>query len=173
MSHPVVPTARSADPPACRRGAPARGRRGGGFHVIVRFACHAEQDLMDAAQSAFVLYDGRLTVAELHGLRLPHAELACLSACETATGGVNLPDEAMHLAATMQLAGYRHVIATMWSIHDSSAPDVATDVYTALSHHGNPDPGNAARALHTAVAALRRDDPTDPLRWAACLHVGP
>ncbi|MET8181196.1 CHAT domain-containing protein [Streptomyces sp. NPDC005336] len=93
---------------------------------MVRFACHAEQDLMDAAQSAFVLYDGRLTVAELHGLRLPHAELAYLSACETATGGVNLPDEAMHLAATMQLAGYRHVIATMWSIHDCSAPDVAT-----------------------------------------------
>ncbi|MEU0803956.1 CHAT domain-containing protein [Streptomyces sp. NPDC005970] len=139
----------------------------------VHFACHAEQNLMDASQSSFLLYDGRLTLAELHGLHLPHAELAYLSACDTAAGGVNVPDEAMHLAATMQLAGYRHVIATMWSIYDSSAPDVATDVYTALHREGRPDAGNAARALHTSVAALRLNDPTDPLRWAAYVHVGP
>ncbi|MDT0544508.1 CHAT domain-containing protein [Streptomyces lonegramiae] len=139
----------------------------------VHFACHAEQNLMDASQSSFLLYDGRLTVAELHGLHLPHAELAYLSACDTAAGGVNVPDEAMHLAATMQLAGYRHVIATMWSIYDSSAPDVATAVYAALHRDGRPDARNAARALHNSVAALRLSDPTDPLRWAAYVHVGP
>ncbi|ADI11198.1 hypothetical protein SBI_08080 [Streptomyces bingchenggensis BCW-1] len=139
----------------------------------VHFACHAEQNLMDASQSSFLLYDGRLTVAELHGLHLPHAELAYLSACDTAAGGVNVPDEAMHLAATMQLAGYRHVIATMWSIYDSSAPDVATDVYAALHRDGRPDARNAARALHASVAALRLHDPTDPLSWAAYVHVGP
>ncbi|MEU5102660.1 MULTISPECIES: CHAT domain-containing protein [unclassified Streptomyces] len=139
----------------------------------VHFACHAEQNLMDASQSSFLLYDGRLTLAELHGLHLPHAELAYLSACDTAAGGVNVPDEAMHLAATMQLAGYRHVIATMWSIYDSSAPDVATAVYAALHRDGRPDARNAARALHNSVAALRLNDPTDPLRWAAYVHVGP
>ncbi|MGQ4390136.1 CHAT domain-containing protein [Streptomyces sp. SAS_270] len=137
------------------------------------FACHAEQDFMDPAHSAFVLYDGRLAATELLELDLPRAELAYLSACETATGAVNLPDEVMHLASTMQLAGYRHVLATMWSIEDGSAPDVAAQVYAALTRAGRPDAGEAARALHAAVAAHRGQHPTDPLRWAAYLHVGP
>ncbi|MGI5193925.1 CHAT domain-containing protein [Streptomyces sp. CA-288835] len=137
------------------------------------FACHAEQDVQDPGQSAFVLHDDRLTAAQLLELDLPRAELAYLSACETATGAVGLPDEVMHLASTMQLAGYRHVIATMWGIHDGSAPEVAARVYAALTRTGLPDATEAARALHAAVSSHRADDPTDPLRWAAYLHVGP
>ncbi|GHG88870.1 hypothetical protein GCM10018780_07660 [Streptomyces lanatus] len=139
----------------------------------VHFACHAEQDLMDPARSALALYDARLTVADLLELDLPHAELACLSACETAAGTVRLPDEVMHLASAMQLTGYRHVIATMWGIHDGSAPDLAARFYAELTRTGRPDAMGAARALHTAVAGQRAHDPTDPLRWAAHLHVGP
>jgi CHAT domain-containing protein len=40
--------------------------------------------------------------------------LAFLSACETAKVHKNVPDEAMHLAATLLFAGFRGVIATMW-----------------------------------------------------------
>jgi CHAT domain-containing protein len=40
-------------------------------------------------------------------------ELAFLSACHTATGSPRGLDEAIHLAAAMQLLGYRHVIATL------------------------------------------------------------
>jgi hypothetical protein len=39
-------------------------------------------------------------------------------ACQTATGSVRHLDEAIHLAAAMQFLGYRHVIATMWTIAD-------------------------------------------------------
>ncbi|WFB05822.1 CHAT domain-containing protein [Streptomyces sp. LX-29] len=148
-------------------------RRGLHEHSWAHFACHAEQDLMDPALSAFLLYDGRLTAAELLGLRLPSAELAYLSACETAAGGVNLPDEVLHLASTLRSAGYRHVVATMWSIQDGSAPDVAADFYSALTRAGRPNADGAARALHEAVTAHRSQDPTDPLRWAAFLHAGP
>ncbi|CAE6487268.1 unnamed protein product [Rhizoctonia solani] len=44
--------------------------------------------------------------------------LAFLSACQTATGDTNLPDEAVHLASGMLMAGYPSVIATMWSVMD-------------------------------------------------------
>ncbi|MDO0910683.1 CHAT domain-containing protein [Streptomyces sp. DT2A-34] len=142
-------------------------------HAWVHFACHAEQDDMDPAASALALHDGRLTAAELLELELPQAELAYLSACETAFGAVNLPDEAMHLASALQAAGYRHAIATMWEVQDGSAADVAARVYATLTGTGVPDAAGAARALHTAVAAQRVQDPTDPLRWAAYLHVGP
>ncbi|MEH0590094.1 CHAT domain-containing protein, partial [Streptomyces sp. B21-106] len=142
-------------------------------HAWAHFACHAEQDLMDPAQSAFLLHDGRLTAAEILELHLPLAELAYLSACETATGAVNLPDEVMHLASTLQSAGYRHVVATLWSIQDGSAPAIASRFYAALTRTGRPDAGRAARALHEALAEHRAHDPTDPLRWAAFVHVGP
>ncbi|MEU2062672.1 CHAT domain-containing protein [Streptomyces sp. NPDC013455] len=142
-------------------------------HSWAHFACHAEQSLMDPAQSAFLLYDGRLAASELLEMDLPSAELAYLSACETAAGGVNLPDEVLHLASTLQCAGYRHVVATMWSILDGSAPGIAARFYSAVNRSGRPDAGRAARALHDAVAAHRAQDPTDLLRWAAFLHVGP
>lgn len=37
-----------------------------------------------------------------------------LSACETATGDSEQPDQAVHLAAAMLFVGFRSVIATMW-----------------------------------------------------------
>lgn len=79
-------------------------------------------------------------------------------------------DEAVHLAAAMQLLGYRNVIATLWSIYDHLAPDVADAVYAALTTTGTPD---TAHALHHAVTALRAQWPTDPLVWAPYLHTGP
>ena len=101
-----------------------------------------------------------------------HRDLAFLSACQTATGSIRHLDEAIHLAAAMQFLGYRHVIATMWTIADSPAPDVADRVYTALTK-GGPDPDRAAEALHHTIRALRDHDPTDPLRWTPYIHLGP
>jgi CHAT domain-containing protein len=82
-------------------------------------------------------------------------------------------DESIHLAAVMQLLGYRHVIATLWSIDDSSAPDIADSVYTGVTTTGTPAADHAADALHHAVTALRAIHPTDPLSWAPYLHAGP
>jgi len=82
-------------------------------------------------------------------------------------------DEAIHLAAAMQLLGYRHVIATLWSIYDFSTPDIAADVYAALTATGTPDADRAAQALHHAVATARTKHPTEPLAWAPYLHIGP
>jgi CHAT domain-containing protein len=47
-------------------------------------------------------------------LRLPHAVLAFLSACQTAQGSEKQPDQAVHLAASMLFCGFRSVVGTMW-----------------------------------------------------------
>jgi CHAT domain-containing protein len=96
--------------------------------------------------------------------------LAFLSACETATGSPRALDEAIHLAAAMQLLGYRHVIATLWSIYDSPAPDIADAVYAILT---DTDANHSAHALHHAITALRAQHPTEALTWAPYLHTGP
>jgi CHAT domain-containing protein len=81
---------------------------------IVHLACHGVQDLDDPLQSGFCLGDGKLTVSELMEVKLDRAFLAFLSACETAKGDKNQPDQAIHLAAAMLFCGFRSVVATMW-----------------------------------------------------------
>ena len=77
-----------------------------------------------------------LTVVDVARLRLDDAGLAFLSACSTARPGGRLADEAIHLASAFQLAGYRHVIATLWPIGDQHAVDIADDIYTTLTTTG-------------------------------------
>jgi len=139
----------------------------------VHLACHAYQNQANPDSSAFALWDGPLTLAGLTTLRTRRAELAFLSACQTAAGTSRLPDEALHLAAAMQLLGYRHVIASLWTIADAPTPDVAKGVYAPLSHTGHPDASQAAEALHHAVEALRNANPDRPLLWAPYIHIGP
>ena len=142
-------------------------------HSWLHMACHAGQEHTDPDRSGFALWDGTLTITDLAAQPTQHREMAFLSACQTATGSFHHLDEAIHLAAAMQFLGYRHVIATMWTIADSPAPYVTDSVYTSLTLTNNRDSDRAARALHQAVHALRDVDPTDPLLWASYIHFGP
>jgi hypothetical protein len=137
------------------------------------FACHAYQNQADPLLSAFALHDGPVTLADLSNLHIHQGELAFLSACQTATGSVRLPDEAIHLAAVMQLLGYRHVIATLWTMADVPAPEVANIVYARLTASGQASPSHTAEALHHAVRTLRDKYPAYPLVWAPYIHIGP
>ncbi len=141
-------------------------------HPLAHFACHGTQDLLSPSRAALLLCDGPLSVLDLAELRLP-GDLAFLSACDTAAGGVALPDEAIHLAAAVQTAGYRHVIAALWHVSDSLAPRVADTVYRSLATHGSIDGRRAASALHAAVGELRSEFPGRPSLWACYAHFGP
>jgi CHAT domain-containing protein len=81
---------------------------------IVHLACHGIQDQNDPLSSGFCLSDGKLTVSDLMDIKLDHAFLAFLSACETAKGDKEQPDQAIHLAAAMLFCSFRSVVATMW-----------------------------------------------------------
>ncbi|KAJ7464032.1 CHAT domain-containing protein [Mycena latifolia] len=140
----------------------------------VHFACHGVQDLANPTNSALLLAgSSRLTLSDIIQLSLPHADLAFLSACQTATGDRALQEESVHLAAGMLLAGYRGVIATMWSIADIEATQIAGDVYENLFQTSPPDPTRAAEALHLAVKKLREEyKGRNPFVWVPYIHVG-
>jgi CHAT domain-containing protein len=72
----------------------------------------------------------------------------------------------------MQFLGYRHVVATLWTIADLPSPKVADICYTALTVNGQPDPGRSAEALHRAVCFLRQKDPANPPLWAPYVYFG-
>ncbi|THU81011.1 TPR-like protein [Dendrothele bispora CBS 962.96] len=136
-------------------------------HEIIHFACHGIQDMQNPLNSAFTLCDGRLELNTLMKLSLKNAELAVLSACETATGDERLPEEAVHLAAGMLAIGYPSVIATMWSIWDPDAPLIADKLYGNLLGHCDNSASQKANltpayALHEAVKHLRKEVDSDP-----------
>ncbi|MBT2365648.1 CHAT domain-containing protein [Streptomyces sp. ISL-10] len=142
-------------------------------HAWVHFACHGSLDMVSPATSGLCLRDGDLNVLDFKDLRLDRADLAFLSACHTRLGSGALPDEAIHTAAALRMAGFRHVVATLWAVSDRAAPAVAADFYRHLGALGGRDSADAAVALHHAVAALRDAHPTDPTLWAPFVHDGP
>jgi CHAT domain-containing protein len=81
---------------------------------IAHFACHGQQNFNSPLDSALILEDGRLKVSRIIQQPMTNALLAFLCACETATGDEGLPDEVIHLGATLLFAGFKGVVATMW-----------------------------------------------------------
>jgi tetratricopeptide (TPR) repeat protein len=139
-------------------------------HTCVHFSCHGEQDLTEPSAGALHMYDGPLGVGDIARLDLTDAELAYLSSCQTAVGGVDLLDEWVHPAAACGLAGYRHVIASLWTIADGASAEVADAIYAGLS---DLCVDRAAYTVHEAVRRVRDAHPDLPLRWAPFLHIGP
>lgn len=142
-------------------------------HSWIHMACHAEQNIKDPMQSAFRLEDGGLTLSRIMAKSMPNADFAFLSACQTAIGAENLSEEAVHVAAGMLAAGYRSVIATMWSIQDDDAPVVSAEVYRHLLQGSEPDSSQAAYALHYAIQHLRNKPGGSYFTsWVPFIHVG-
>jgi len=140
-------------------------------HRWAHFICHGRQDLADPARGGVVLHDGTLSVADVGAGRY-RGEFAFLPACRTAIGGAPA-DEAVTLAAALHHTGYRHVVGTLWSVHDSTAADVVRAVYTDLTVTGAFEPDRAAYALHDAVRALRDMPGLPSSAWTPFTHTGP
>ncbi|GHI02866.1 hypothetical protein Scel_11870 [Streptomyces cellostaticus] len=144
---------------------------------IAHFACHGDSHPTDPSESLLLLHDhdtDPLTVASLAPVQLGQAQLAYLSACRTAAiDAAELLDEAIHLTSAFQLAGFLHVIGTLWEIDDQIAVTVADAFYTHLTtDEGALDVSRAPHALHVAVQAVRDRFPRTPSLWAAYLHAG-
>jgi tetratricopeptide (TPR) repeat protein len=137
----------------------------------VHFACHASADLTAPSQGGLVLHDATLALPQISQLQLGHAELAYLSACSTAERGIRLADESLHLASAFQLAGFRHVIASLWPLNDHIAVTAAAAVYRDMP--ATPTADHAPVALHHAARDLRARYPDRPDLWAALIHSGP
>ncbi|KAH6629928.1 CHAT domain-containing protein, partial [Chaetomium sp. MPI-SDFR-AT-0129] len=155
---------------------------------VFHLACHAESDLTNPSRSRLILArtdpDGR-------GMERPDelfvedimrrsssagaaAGIAFLRACYSADNpAVGLSDEAIHLASAFHLAGFNHVLATLWSTRNNSCRAVAEKFYMYLFQGAQePTHRSAAVAFHRAVNDLREDSWKNPLLWASFVHVG-
>ncbi|PVF99142.1 hypothetical protein CPB86DRAFT_814103 [Serendipita vermifera] len=139
----------------------------------LHLACHGVQKPEEPTKSALILQDGHLTLEEIIRLNLPNAEFAFLSACQTTMGDEKLSEEAVHIAGGMLLAGYRGVVATMWSIQDDLAPEVADEFYAYLTREGQePNSRETAEALHVSIQKLRKNRDVPLTAWIPFVHLG-
>ncbi|KAM4061758.1 CHAT domain-containing protein [Hirsutella rhossiliensis] len=126
---------------------------------IFHFAGHGWA-AKDPLQSRLCLQDWKtrpLTVERLietdFSSSLPF--LAYLSACGTGKNSEHdSADESVHLAGMFQLAGFRHVVGTLWDVDDQVCVDMATMIYESLGVNGIND-GAVSLGLHHATRALR------------------
>ena len=146
---PITPTMRKEDVlkhlPACR---------------IFHFAGHGRSDPMEPSQSCLLLEDWKsnpLTVGDLRDHRLQDSPpfLGYLSACSTGANEADrLADEGIHLVSALQLAGFRHVVGTLWEVSDQHCVDVARVLYETIRDERMTDAA-VCRGLHRAVRELR------------------
>ncbi|MFI9202232.1 CHAT domain-containing protein [Streptomyces sp. NPDC053048] len=146
-------------------------------HSYAHFACHTVGDPHGPSAGRLVLHGpaGQWpTVRDLSRLRLPAARLAYLSACDTLRTSPGLADEAVHVVSALQMAGFAHVVGSLWHVDDTVGARIARTVYETLGTGGGGlDAGRTAWALHRAVRQVREEYPATPSLWACHVHAGP
>ncbi|KAG2340399.1 TPR-like protein [Suillus weaverae] len=139
----------------------------------VHLACHGKQDPAQPYDSHFVMRDEHLTLLDIMDKHIPHAEFAFLSACHTAVGDEQTPDEVIHLAAGLQFSGFKSVVGTLWEVDDAVAKHVVEAFYTYMFHPkevGVMDLTKAAWALNRATHAVKTKVPLE--QRMVFIHIG-
>ncbi|KAF5633395.1 30S ribosomal S17P protein [Fusarium sp. NRRL 52700] len=124
------------------------------------FAGHGCTDPQDPLRSYLCLEDvetNPLRVGGLLDLNLKDQPpfLAYLSAC--GTGRIQqeqFMDESVHLISVFQLAGFQHVVGTLWEVNDRVCVDIAKVVYEGIKD-GRMSDQSVAWGLHEASRQLR------------------
>lgn len=127
---------------------------------VFHFAGHGSTDEHDPSKGSLLLDDWQtdpLTLANVQDINLWERRpfLAYLSAC--GTGQVRherFIDENIHLISGYQMAGFRHVIGTLWEVSDEHSVDMARMTYEGIECGGLTD-DSVCRGLHGAIKVMR------------------
>lgn len=152
------------------------------YHAI-HFACHGVTDSKSPSNSHLLLQSrnpveqgpAKLTVGDISNMNLNRVQVAYLSACSTAqNSSFGLADESIHIASGFQLAGFSHVLATLWEANDEACRVVSVEYYRGLFDGRWNDAGHRAvsTAFHHAVKKLRNANVNQPIKWAPFIHTG-
>ncbi|KAG1877225.1 CHAT domain-containing protein [Suillus subluteus] len=140
----------------------------------VHLACHGKQDPAQPYNSHFVMRNEHLTLLDIMEKHIPHAEFVFLSACHTAVGDKETPDEVIHLAAGLQFSGFKSVIGTLWEVDDYVAKHVVKafyeNVFADMEDGGVMDCTKAAWALNRATHTVKTKVPLE--QRMVFIHIG-
>ena len=150
-----------------------------GKYRILHFATHGTLDNDNPLYSRLLLAsstdaeDGFLEAREIMKLDL-HAELAVLSACQTARGHVSAGEGLIGMSWALFVAGTPTTVASQWKVDSASTSRLMIDFHRFLSTQAPPGTrASKAEALRRASLKLMSDPKyKHPFYWAGFVVVG-
>lgn len=147
-----------------------------GYRVI-HFATHGVFDDTDPMYSYLVFApsgdgdDGVLEAWQMMRMRLS-ADLAVLSACDTARGADGDGEGAVGMAWALFVAGCPSTIATRWKIASAPAADLLIDFYRQWKRLGDGPFAKAAALARAQRNMLHQRGRRHPFYWAPFILIG-
>ncbi|KPK37903.1 MAG: hypothetical protein AMJ78_10825, partial [Omnitrophica WOR_2 bacterium SM23_29] len=142
-------------------------------YQIIHFVCHGIINDRYPLESALVLSsdskmmnDGYLQLKEVYNLRT-RAELVILSACNTAAGKMEIGAGLVSLSRSFFAAGARSVLASIWTIKDSTAALCMNSFYRELAIGKSK-----SDALRNAKISMIKSNKEHPYYWAGFILLG-
>jgi CHAT domain-containing protein/tetratricopeptide (TPR) repeat protein len=116
--------------------------------------------------------EGLLEAREIMDMRLG-ADLAVLSACETARGRVGAGEGVIGMSWAFFVAGVRTTVVSQWRVNSASTSRLMVNFHQALRGNQSGGAGKKADALRTAALSLMKDGRyRHPFYWAGFVMVG-
>ena len=143
----------------------------------IHLATHGVLDNRDPLYSHLLLTktdgdvenDGSLEAREIMNMHL-NAELAVLSACETANGRISPGEGVIGMSWAFFVAGTRSMVVSQWRVNSASTAQLMKNFYEALAMHQN---AYKSEALRQASLRLLKDPRyRHPFYWAGFVLIG-
>lgn len=116
--------------------------------------------------------DGMLEAWELLRMDLK-ADLAVLSACETARGKIGAGEGVIGLSWALFVAGVPSTVVSQWKVESSSTRDLMVGFHRNLKGAGNKPGLPKAEALRqSALSLLKKPATNHPFYWAGFVLIG-
>lgn len=148
---------------------------------VLHFATHAVLDDNNPLYSYVVLAnsggadeDGLLEAREMLNLNL-NADLAVLSACETARGRVSAGEGVIGMSWALFVAGVPSTVVSQWKVDSASTADLMIEFHRKLAWQGKQNDLSWAKAAALRAAALsliKEQKYRHPFYWAGFVLIG-
>ena len=118
--------------------------------------------------------DGLLEAWELMQLDLK-ADLAVLSACETARGRIGAGEGMIGLSWAMFIAGVPSIVVSQWKVESAGTRDLMVDFHRALISPAaaeQAEPTKAEALRQAALKLMKNPETSHPFYWAGFVLVG-
>lgn len=149
-----------------------------GRYPILHFATHGLLDDENPLYSRLLLAssngsdDGFLEAREIMKLDL-HADLAVLSACQTARGTIGPGEGLIGMSWAFFIAGTSTTVVSQWKVDSASTARLMVSFHRAWQGADKPAPVNKAEALRRAALKLMSDPRyRHPFYWSGFVVMG-
>lgn len=113
--------------------------------------------------------DGLLEAREIMNLQL-RADLAVLSACETANGRISPGEGVTGMSWAFFMAGTRSLLVSQWKVNSASTSQLMSNFYEAFRQRESTTKASALKSA--SLKLLKHPSTRHPFYWAAFVLIG-